>query len=180
MRNIRIVEYIESSYKVKTILLVSFVITFAINDQYLSRYGISIFYNRFAAFFQATDTLSVYANMIGLLLASYAVLVALIPNFTGESLKMPIFSQVNRLFVFTILTGIMLMILDFAQGIIPENGVFSFQGVPFFLDVQIFFFISLLSGMIFCVLTISEVFEIIRSRGEKYKPPAKRNSRELQ
>ena len=113
--------------------------------------------------------LSVYANIIGLLLASYAVLVALIPNFTGESLRMPIFSQINRLFLFTILTGIMLMILNFTEGIIPENGVFSFNRIPIFLDVQIFFFVSLLSGMVFCVLTISQVFEIIRNKGSSPK-----------
>ncbi len=175
MRNIRLVERVEASYKVKTILIVAFILTFLITAQYLRSFGTDLFLGKFTLFFQASDTLSVYANMIGLLLASYAVLVALIPNFTGESLRMPIFSQINRLFLFTILTGIMLMILDFTQGIIPESGVFSFQGVPFFLDIQIFFFISLLSGMVFCVLTISEVFEIIRAKGA---PPVKRNSRQ--
>lgn len=174
MRNIKLVERVEAAYKVKSILIVAFLVTLIINDQYLSRFGLGLFYHNFVSFFSASDVLSVYANIIGLLLASYAVLVALIPNFTGESLKMPIFSQINRLFLFTILTGIMLMILNFTEGIIPENGVFSFNGIPIFLDVQIYFFVSLLSGMVFCVLTISQVFEIIRTKGSS----SRRNTRE--
>ncbi|MHB8395857.1 MAG: hypothetical protein ACYDAZ_00935 [Thermoplasmataceae archaeon] len=167
MRNIKIVERIESSYKVKTIALVSLIATFLMTEQYISIYSFATFSHNLVAYFQQSSTLSFYGNIIGLLLAAYAVMVTLVPNFSAESLQMPIFSQINRLFLFTILDGIMMMILSFAQGIFPSQNLLVYQGVPLFTAVEIFFFLSLIIGLIFCVLTLSQLFHLVRNKGEK-------------
>lgn len=176
MRAVKLTEAIESTYKVKTIAIISFILTFFISEQYLVLYNFGNFLTNFVFFFTTKVTLSFYGAIIGLLLTAYTVLIGFIPNFTGESLKMPLFGQINRLFLFTILDGIMLMILNFTQGILPLSivegaGVVSFQGIPIFLDAVVFFFIALMIGLIFCVLTLSQIFTLLRTRGEK------RNSR---
>jgi hypothetical protein len=152
---------IESLYKVRTVFAFAFIITFLTSNQYIKFYRIPDVSARFVVFFSQTSLLGVYASLIGLLLAAYAVLITMIPNFSSDSLKQPIFGQVNRLFLYTILNGIILMVIDFTNGIIPDNSI------PLFLDIEIFFFISLLSGLIFCVLALSDLFGIVRRRGER-------------
>jgi hypothetical protein len=179
MRAVKLTQAIESTYKVKTIIIISFVLTFFISEQYLVLYNFGDFLTNFVFFFTTKVTLSFYGAIIGLLLTAYTVLIGFVPNFTGDSLKMPIFGQINRLFLFTILDGIMLMILNFTQGILPVSiasgaGVISFQGIPIFLDVVVFFFIALMIGLIFCVLTLSQIFNLLRTRGEK------RNSKNIE
>jgi hypothetical protein len=183
MRAVKLTQAIESTYKVKTIAIISFLLTFFISEQYLVLYNFGNFLTNFVFFFTTKVTLSFYGAIIGLLLTAYTVLIGFVPNFTGDSLKMPIFGQINRLFLFTILDGIMLMILNFTQGILPVSiasgaGVISFQGIPIFLDAVVFFFIALMVGLIFCVLTLSQIFNLLRTRGEKRnsRTPETRNS----
>ena len=39
--------------------------------------------------------LTVYSTIIGLGLAAYAIMVTMLPHFTSESLRQPIFAQAN-------------------------------------------------------------------------------------
>ena len=42
-----------------------------------------------------------------------------------------------------------------------------YHNIEFFIDIEIFFFLSLLMGLIFCVLSLSDLFSIVRKRGER-------------
>lgn len=165
MAGINLIGKVESLYKVKTIVIVSLAVTVLLATNYLHGTIIPDYLPnvgpKFVTFFGNTSLLSLYGTLIGLLLAAYAVLVALIPNFSNESLQQPIFGQINRLFLFTIFTGILLMIIDFANGIIPDNSI------PFFVQIEVFFFISLLIGLIFCVLSLSDLFKLLRKKGNR-------------
>jgi uncharacterized membrane protein len=91
-------------------------------------------------------------------MAAYTVMITMIPSFHPESLKQPIFSQINRLFLFTILTGLMLMILSFTNSLIPDRNSIEF------IRIEIFFFFSLLIGLIFSVLSLSDLFKVVSGR----------------
>lgn len=161
MAQIKVQESLENIYKVRTALIVSFVITFIFMNPFIKIVNISNLPTKFAVFFSNTALLSLYGTLIGLLLAAYAVIIALLPLFSGDSLKQPIFSQVNSLFLFTILDGILLMFIDFTNGVLPDNSI------PLFLEIEIFFFFVLMIGLIFCVLTLSDLFKIVRKRGTR-------------
>ncbi len=165
MAGVKLVGRIESLYKVRTIVIVSLVVTIMLATNYLKNTFLPVYLPnvgpKFVTFFANQGLLSLYGTLIGLLLAAYAVLVALIPNFSNESLQQPIFGQVNRLFLFTIFDGIILMIIDFANGIIPDNSI------PFFVQVEVFFFICLLIGLIFSVLSLSDLFRLVRRKGTR-------------
>lgn len=165
MAGVKLIGRVESLYKVRTILIASLAITVLLATNYLQNSYIPVYLPnvgpKFVVFFSNPALISLYGTLIGLLLAAYAVLVALIPNFSNESLQQPIFGQVNRLFLFTIFDGIILMIIDFANGIIPDNSI------PFFVQIEVFFFISLLIGLIFSVLTLSDLFRLVRKKGTR-------------
>ncbi|MCL4329834.1 MAG: hypothetical protein M1533_02380 [Candidatus Thermoplasmatota archaeon] len=172
MRKIKLSRAIESTYKVKAIVILGFLLTFLLSGSYyFTQYNYSNYLDVIANYFTKSVTLDFYGVIIGLLLTAYTVLIGFIPNFTGDSLKMPIFGQINRLFLFTILDAMLLMILDFTQGMLSESlvtfaGTYSFAGFPIFLDAIVFFFISMMIGLIFCVLTLSEIFTLLRTKGE--------------
>ena len=88
-------------------------------------------------------------------------MVTMLPHFTSESLRQPIFAQVNRLFLFTILNGLLLMFIAFM------NSISTISTVPLFIYIEIFFFLTLLTGLMFCVLALSDIFTIVRKRGER-------------
>ena len=161
MAQIKVQESLENVYKVRTALIVSFVITFIFMNPFIKILNISNLPAKFAVFFSNAALLSLYGTLIGLLLAAYAVIIALLPLFSGDSLKQPIFSQVNSLFLFTILDGILLMFIDFTNGVLPDNSI------PLFLEIEIFFFFVLMIGLLFCVLTLSDLFKIVRKRGTR-------------
>ncbi len=161
MPPIKIREDLESLFKVKTVLIISFVFTFLLENHYVKFLADPALSARFSTFFANSNLLTLYGTLIGLLLTAYAMIVAVMPLFSGESLQKPIFTQINRLFVFTILDGTMLLIIFFTGGLIP------YANSSLFIDVEIFFFLSLLIGLIFCVLTISDLFKIIRKRGAR-------------
>ncbi len=172
MKKIKLTRAIESTYKVKAIVIISFILTFLLSGSYyFTHYDFNNYVLVIANYFTTSVTLDFYGVIIGLLLTAYTVLIGFIPNFTGDSLKMPIFGQINRLFLFTILDSMLLMILDFTQGVVSESlvtfaGVYSIAGFPIFLDAIVFFFISMMIGLIFCVLTLSEIFTLLRTKGE--------------
>lgn len=161
MAQIRIRGRVESLFRVRNDIIVSFVITLLLVDKSLNLAGIYSPASSFIAFFAGSQLLVVYATIIGLLLAAYSILVAMIANFSGESLRQPIFGQVNRLFLFTILNGILLMIISFI------NTVSTVNVNSLFIDIEVFFFITLLIGLIFCVLALSDIFSLVRKRGQR-------------
>ncbi len=161
MAQIRMRGKVESLFKVRNDIIVSFVITLLLVDRNFNLAGIYSPPSSFIAFFAGDQLLVVYATIIGLLLAAYSILVAMVANFSGESLRQPIFGQVNRLFLFTILNGILLMIISFI------NTVSSVSLNSLFIDIEVFFFITLLIGLIFCVLALSDIFSLVRKRGQR-------------
>ena len=161
MVQIRMRGTVESLYKVSTAFIVSFIFTLLMVDKGLSRFGLYSPSSNFRAFFNTPELLTVYSTIIGLGLAAYAIMVTMLPHFSGESLKQPIFAQVNRLFLFTILNGILLMLIAFI------NSVSTINTTSIFSDIEIFFFITLIIGLIFCVLALADIFNIVRKRGQR-------------
>lgn len=165
MAGVKLVGRIESLFKVRTIVAISFVTTVALSTNYLHNSYIPVYIpnvgSKFVTFFNNQNLISFYGTLIGLLLAAYAVLVALIPSFSYDSLQQPIFGQINRVFLFTIFTGIILLVVDFTNGIIPDNSI------PFFVQMEVFFFISLIMGLIFSVLSLSDLFKLLRKKGAR-------------
>ena len=159
MAQIKLRDNLENLYKVKTLVIISFILTFLLENHYIKFLADPALSVKFNTFFNNGSLLSLYGTLIGLLLTAYSLIVTIIPLFSSDSLQKPIFSQINSLFVFTILDGILLLIIFFAGGLIPDNSSFLF------LDAEIFFFLCFLIGLIFCVLTLSDLFRIIRRRG---------------
>jgi hypothetical protein len=159
LAQIKLRDNLENIYKVKTLVIISFILTFLLENHYIKFLSDPALSAKFNTFFNNGSLLSLYGTLIGLLLTAYSLIVTIIPLFSADSLQKPIFSQINSLFVFTILDGILLLIIFFAGGLIPDNSSFLF------LDSEIFFFLCFLIGLIFCVLTLSDLFRIIRRRG---------------
>jgi len=159
LAQIKLRDNLENIYKVKTLVIISFILTFLLENHYIKFLSDPALSAKFNTFFSNGSLLSLYGTLIGLLLTAYSLIVTIIPLFSADSLQKPIFSQINSLFVFTILDGILLLIIFFASGLIPDNSSFLF------LDSEIFFFLCFLIGLIFCVLTLSDLFRIIRRRG---------------
>jgi hypothetical protein len=159
LAQIKLRDNLENIYKVKTLVIISFILTFLLENHYIKFLSDPALSAKFNTFFNNGSLLSLYGTLIGLLLTAYSLIVTIIPLFSSDSLQKPIFSQINSLFVFTILDGILLLIIFFASGLIPDNSSFLF------LDSEIFFFLCFLIGLIFCVLTLSDLFRIIRRRG---------------
>lgn len=159
MAQIRMRGRVNSLFKVRNNVAVAFILTALIMDPRFSAFGLYHPPATFLTFFAGSQLMVVYATMIGLLLAAYSILVAMLPNFAGESLKQPIFGQVNRLFLFTILNGILLMILSFV------NTISSISTFWPFVDAEVYFFITLMTGLIFCVFALSDIFGLVRNRG---------------
>lgn len=172
MPSIKISEELESFYKLKTVFIIAFIFTFILENHYIPFLENPGLTSRFLAFFEGNNAnlLGLYGTLVGLLLTAYAMIVAVLPLFSVESMKRPIFSQINRLFVFTILDGILLIMLFFTIGYNPTGFNLPYSNpalVSFVLDIEIFLFMSLIFGLIFCVLTLSDLFKIIRKRGSR-------------
>lgn len=159
MPQIKIRENLESFYKVRTLLILSVIITFLLENRVIKYLYDPELTDRFNSFFTNSSLIVLYGTLIGLLLTAYSLIVSIVSMFSSDSLKKPIFSQVNDLFVFTILDGIFLLLIFFTGNFIPGN--YSY----IFLDIEIFFFLCFLIGIIFCVLTISDMFKIVSNRG---------------
>jgi hypothetical protein len=57
--------------------------------------------------------------------------------------------------------GIMLMVIYFLNGVLPISSI------PDFIYFEVFMFFALLIGLFFSVLTLSDIFNIIRKRGTR-------------
>ncbi|MDH2905703.1 MAG: hypothetical protein PXX82_05065 [Methanomassiliicoccales archaeon] len=161
MTKIKMRGNVESLYKISTAFIVSFIFTLFLSDSYFRKFGLYSQNSKFIPFFDSPALLTVYSTIIGLGLAAYAIMVTMLPHFTSESLRQPIFAQVNRLFLFTILNGLLLMFIAFM------NSISTISTVPLFIYIEIFFFLTLLTGLMFCVLALSDIFTIVRNRGER-------------
>lgn len=165
MAQVKIKEGLASVFRLSVVLIVSGVITFLLSNSYFDFFPGQNYGVVFSQFFSNTSLPVLYGTLIGLLLSSFAIIIAVIPIFSSTSLKQPIFTQINRLYTFSILDGILLLIIYFTNGIIPDNKI------PFFIYIEIFFFLSLIIGLIFCVLTLSDLFKIIRVGGARDSTP---------
>lgn len=161
MATIRVKEGLASLYKTSVVLLLAGIITFLLSNTYFTFLPGIYYSNNLSQFFSNTSLPVLYGTLIGLLLSSFAIVIAVIPIFSIASLKQPIFNQINRLYTFTIMDGILLLIIYFT------NGIFDYKAVLDFQYIEIFFFISLMIGLIFCVLTLSDLFKIIRRSGSR-------------
>ena len=161
MAQIRVKKGLEGVYKAKYAVLFSIIITFFLSNKYVKFSSSANYITNFKSFFTDSSLLVLYGSLIGLLLAAYAIVITLIPYFSSDSLQQPIFSQVNRLFIFTIMDGIMLMVIYFLNGVLPISSI------PDFIYFEVFMFFALLIGLFFSVLTLSDIFNIIRKRGTR-------------
>ena len=161
MAQIRVKKGLEGVYKAKYAVLFSIIITFFLSNKYVKFSSSANYIANFKSFFTDSSLLVLYGSLIGLLLAAYAIVITLIPYFSSDSLQQPIFSQVNRLFIFTIMDGIMLMVIYFLNGVLPISSI------PDFIYFEVFMFFALLIGLFFSVLTLSDIFNIIRKRGTR-------------
>jgi hypothetical protein len=168
---------IETLFKLRNLALISLFVDFILTTNYGSYFlpNTSQTVTNLLTFFANPNLLTFYGTVIGLLMAAYTVMITMIPSFHPESLKQPIFSQINSLFLFTILTGLMLMILSFTGSLIPDTTS------VWFIRTQIFFFFSLLIGLIFSVLSLSDLFKVVSGR-KGTREPTKRETktREIQ
>ncbi len=161
MAQIKLKKDLEGLYKAKYAIIFSLIITILLSNKIIRIYNGSGYIANFSGFFSNTSLIVMYSTLIGLLLAAYAIIITLIPYFSADSLQQPIFTQVNRLFMFTILDGIVLMVVYFSNGVLPITAI------PDFIYIEVFLFLSLLIGLFFCVLTLSDLFKIIRKRGTR-------------
>ena len=161
MAQIRVKKGLEGVYKAKYAVLFSIIITFFLSNKFVRFSSSADYITNFKSFFTDSSLLVLYGSLIGLLLAAYAIVITLIPYFSSDSLQQPIFSQVNRLFIFTIMDGIMLMVIYFLNGVLPISSI------PDFIYFEVFMFFALLIGLFFSVLTLSDIFNIIRKRGTR-------------
>lgn len=168
MAQVKVKEGLASIFRLSSVVIVAGIITFLLSNTYFDLFPGENYGAVFSAFFSNTSLPVLYGSLIGLLLSSFAIVIAVIPMFSNTSLKQPIFTHINHLYTFTILDGILLLIIYFTNGIIPDNRI------PFFIFGEIFFFLALLIGLIFCVLTLSDLFRIIRYSGEREHPSRKK------
>ncbi|MHB8361372.1 MAG: hypothetical protein ACYDAO_02260 [Thermoplasmataceae archaeon] len=151
---------VESLFKLRTVVLISFLVVILLTE----RIGSYVLQNtqqtvtNLTGYFGDPNLITFYGTIIGLLMAAYTVMITMIPSFHPESLKQPIFAQINRLFLFTILTGLMMLLLSFTITLIPD------RTSSYFIQVEMFFFFSLIIGLIFSVLALSDLFKVVSGR----------------
>ncbi len=161
MAQVKVKEGLASLYRTSVVLVLAAIITFLLSNTYITFLSGFYYSSKLGTFFSNPSLPVLYGTLIGLLLSSFAIVIAVIPIFSATSLRQPIFNQINRLYTFTILDGILLLIIYFTNGIILYNEA------PDFLYIEIFFFVALMIGLVFCVLTLSDLFKIIRRSGSR-------------
>lgn len=161
MAQVKIKEGVASLYKTSVVLVISGIITFLLSNTYFTFLPGIYYASNLGTFFSNTSLPVLYGTLIGLLLSSFAIVIAVVPIFSTASLRQPIFNQINRLYTFTILDGILLLIINFT------NGIINYKEVLGFIYIEIFFFVALMIGLVFCVLSLSDLFKIIRRSGSR-------------
>lgn len=161
MAAIKIKNELKGVFTTKWALFFSLLVTVLLSNEFVHILNGENYVNNFSGFFTNSALMVFYGSLIGLLLAAYTIMISLIPLFSAESLRQPIFSHVNRLFLFTIMDGIFMMVVYFTSNVLPLSEI------PLWIYIEVFMFFALLFGLIFCVLSLSDLFKIIRKRGER-------------
>jgi hypothetical protein len=160
MAQVKLRGRLDSFYKLRTVVIISFLITFFLTTNIGKIYipTDTLVTKKIVSFYLNPSILTFYGTIMGLMMAAYTVMISMIPIFHPESLKQPIFGQINRLFVFTIMIGLLSMIMDFASSIIADTSSY------YVIFLEIFLFISLITGIVFSVLSLSDIFNILRGK----------------
>jgi len=108
--------------------------------------------------------IEVFGSLLGLLLTAYAILFGLIPSLEKDLLNSNTFNRINKRFVYTILTNLLLLILFIILAFTTNLYILSYL-----LPITIFFLIFSL-GMIF-LLTIYLYYLFKITRKDKIKKP---------
>jgi hypothetical protein len=168
MAQVRLKGRLDSFYKLRNVVVLSFIITFLLTTNIGKIYipTDTLVTSKIASFYSSASILTFYGTIMGLMMAAYTVMISMIPIFHPESLKQPIFGQINRLFVFTIMIGLVSMLMNFASSVIV------YQASYYIIFFEIFLFISLITGIIFSVLSLSDIFNILRGKriGKESEP----------
>ncbi|MHB1440303.1 MAG: hypothetical protein ACYCSO_09080 [Cuniculiplasma sp.] len=160
MAQVKLRGNLDSFYKLRNVVVLSFIITFFLTTDIGKIYipSDTLITKNIVSFYSSSSILTFYGTIMGLMMAAYTVMISMIPIFHPDSLKQPIFGQINRLFVFTIMIGLLSMIMNFA------SSVFIYKSSYFVIFFEVFLFISLITGIIFSVLSLSDIFNILRGK----------------
>jgi hypothetical protein len=141
------------------VIVISFLIAFFINNKIGALYipGDAIISTNISSYYLESSMLTFYATIMGLMFAGYTIMITMTPIFHPNSLRQPIFSEVNRLFVYTILIGLTSLLINFVSSILS-----SYHENALLLFIETYLFFSLILGMVFAVLALSTLFNIVR------------------
>ena len=160
MAQVKLKGRLDTFYKLRNVVIISFIVTFLLTTNIGNIYipSSTLLTKNIVNFYSNPSILTFYGTIMGLMMAAYTVMISMIPIFHPESLKQPIFGQINRLFVFTIMIGLLSMLMNFTSSVIAFN---SSHYVVFF---EVFLFLSLIGGIIFSVASLSDIFNIMRGK----------------
>ncbi len=160
MAQVKLKGKLDTFYKLRNVLIISFIITFLLTTNIGTVYipSSTLLTKNIVNFYSNASILTFYGTIMGLMMAAYTVMISMIPIFHPDSLKQPIFGQINRLFVFTIMIGLVSMIMNFTSSVI------TFKSSYYIVFFEVFLFLSLIGGIIFSVLSLSDIFNIMRGR----------------
>lgn len=161
MAQIKIKGKLDSFYRARNAFLISVLVAILINNPYTSLYipTADILKSNIENYYANPNILEFYGTIMGLLFAAYTVLISMMPIFHPDSLKQPVFTHVNRLFVYTILIGLLSLLSNFIISVISSLRGSNYEGF-----VETFLFLSLVIGMVFAVLSLSDIFNIVRGK----------------
>ncbi len=160
MAQVKIHGKLDTFYKLRTVVIISFIISFLLTTN-LGTFYIptdTLVTDKIISFYSNPSILTFYGTIMGLMMAAYTVMISMIPIFHPDSLKQPIFGQINRLFVFTIFIGLVSMVVNFASSVIAYNSSY------YIIFFEVFLFIALITGIVFSVLSLSDIFNIMRGK----------------
>ena len=159
MAQIKLKGIFHSFYRIRNVIAISFLIAFFINDKIGALYipGDAIISANISSYYLESSMLTFYATIMGLMFAGYTILITMTPIFHPNSLRQPIFSEVNRLFVYTILIGLTSLLINFVSSVLS-----SYHENALLLFIETYLFFSLILGMVFAVLALSNLFNIVR------------------
>lgn len=172
MAQVKLKGRLDTFYKLRNVVIISFIVTFllttSIGDIYIP--SSTLLTKNIVNFYSNPSILTFYGTIMGLMMAAYTVMISMIPIFHPESLKQPIFGQINRLFVFTIMIGLLSMLMNFTSSVI------AFKSSPYVVFFEVFLFLSLIGGIIFSVASLSDIFNIMRGKriGKEIGPDSER------
>ncbi|MCL4350312.1 MAG: hypothetical protein M1535_02565 [Candidatus Thermoplasmatota archaeon] len=171
MPQVKLKGRMETIFKLRTVFVIVFLISFFLtlaptlpffNNVIFSLSQFNYITANIITFYSNPNLLNFYGTIMGLLMAAYTVLISMIPVFHPDSLKQPIFGQINRLFVFTIFIGLFSMVFVFVSSVLSHNSLLA----HYIIFVEVFLFLSLIIGLMFSVFALSDMFKILSGRKE--------------